>query len=288
MSYSNYDFLLLLPLLVALFYAAKSEIGQLGLLLVVSAIFLAWTTIWNLLPAVVVILAVYSFLRIDERRHLPTLALAALIVFLVAQLAYFRYRAFLSDIIGVEIPAPALISWLVPLGISFYTFEAISAAVDLHRRRQPVKLLTWSLFIMFLPHLIAGPIVRYRQLVPQFAGRKALRFRNLGIGLHFFTVGFCKKVAADPLGQATGEMAVERLACCGSTATTGCGLNGPRSRSTYADAHGRARSGEMPFGLWRSRAWRQADGSCRVVAPERTCTVFSLKLACSPRMRTDG
>jgi alginate O-acetyltransferase complex protein AlgI len=201
MSYSNYDFLLLLPLLVALFYAAKSEIGQLGLLLVVSAIFLAWTTIWNLLPAVIVILAVYAFLRIDERRRLPTFALAALIVFLVAQLAYFRYRAFLSASIGVEIPAPALISWLIPLGISFYTFEAISAAVDLYRRRQPVKLMTWSLFIMFLPHLIAGPIVRYRQLVPQFAGRKALRFRNLGIGLHFFTIGFCKKLAADPLGQ---------------------------------------------------------------------------------------
>jgi alginate O-acetyltransferase complex protein AlgI len=201
MIYSNYDFLLFLPLLITLFYATRSEHGQLGVLLGASAIFLAWTTVWNLLPVAIVIGTVYVFLRIDEHRHLPALALAGLIVFLVAQLAFFRYRAFLSATLGVEIPAPALISWLTPLGISFYTFEAISAAVDLHRRRQMVKPMPWSLFIMFLPHLVAGPIVRYRQLVPQFAGRKALRARNLGIGLHFFTIGFCKKLAADPLGQ---------------------------------------------------------------------------------------
>jgi alginate O-acetyltransferase complex protein AlgI len=120
---------------------------------------------------------------------------------LVAHLAYFRYRHFLGESIGVDLPAPRLIAWLVPLGISFYTFEAISAAVDLHRRRQTVRPLSWSLFIMFLPHLIAGPIVRYRQLAPQFEGRKTASLRNLGIGLHYFTIGFCKKLGADPLGQ---------------------------------------------------------------------------------------
>ena len=149
----------------------------------------------------IVIAIVYAYLLLDERRRLPTAALAALIVFLVAQLAYFRYRAFLSGILAVDIPAPALLYWLTPLGISFYTFEAISAAVDLHRRRQSVKLMTWSLFVMFLPHLVAGPIVRYRQLVPQFTGTKAWRSRNFGIGLHFFTIGFGKKLVADSLGQ---------------------------------------------------------------------------------------
>jgi alginate O-acetyltransferase complex protein AlgI len=201
MIYSNYDFLLLLPLLITIFYSTKIEHVQLAILLGASAIFLVWTTLWNLLPVVIVIAIVYAYLRLDERRRLPTAALAALVVFLVAQLAYFRYRAFLSGILAVDIPAPALLYWLTPLGISFYTFEAISAAVDLHRRRQPVKLMTWSLFIMFLPHLVAGPIVRYRQLVPQFTGIKAWRSRNFGIGLHFFTIGFGKKLVADSLGQ---------------------------------------------------------------------------------------
>jgi alginate O-acetyltransferase complex protein AlgI len=201
MIYSNYDFLLLLPLLITIFYSTKIEHAQLAILLGASAVFLAWTTIWNLLPVVIVIAIVYAYLLLDERRRLPTAALAALIVFLVAQLAYFRYRAFLSGILAVDIPAPALLYWLTPLGISFYTFEAISAAVDLHRRRQSVKLMTWSLFVMFLPHLVAGPIVRYRQLVPQFTGTKAWRSRNFGIGLHFFTIGFGKKLVADSLGQ---------------------------------------------------------------------------------------
>jgi D-alanyl-lipoteichoic acid acyltransferase DltB (MBOAT superfamily) len=90
---------------------------------------------------------------------------------------------------------------LIPLGISFYTFEAISAIVDIERRRLRVLPMNWALFIMFLPHLIAGPIVRWRLLAPQFRSAKRLRWRNLGVGLHFFTIGFLKKLAADPIGR---------------------------------------------------------------------------------------
>ena len=201
MIYSNYDFLILLPLLLAWFYGMRSERGQLLVLLAASIIFLGWTTAWNLLPAALVLAAAFLFMRIDARLRLSVHWLGGLVALLVAHLAYFRYRHFLGKSIGVDLPAPRLIAWLVPLGISFYTFEAISAAVDLHRRRQTVRPLSWSLFIMFLPHLIAGPIVRYRQLAPQFEGRKTASLRNIGIGLHFFTIGFCKKLGADPLGQ---------------------------------------------------------------------------------------
>jgi alginate O-acetyltransferase complex protein AlgI len=62
-------------------------------------------------------------------------------------------------------------------------------------------LVSWSLFIMFLPHLIAGPIVRVRQLMPQIEQPRVLQFRNLSIGMHLFAIGFAKKLAADPLGR---------------------------------------------------------------------------------------
>jgi len=61
--------------------------------------------------------------------------------------------------------------------------------------------MSWGLFIMFLPHLIAGPIVRWRLLAPQFRHAKRFQTRNLQVGLHLFTIGFLKKLAADPIGQ---------------------------------------------------------------------------------------
>ncbi len=73
--------------------------------------------------------------------------------------------------------------------------------VDTKRRPIRPTLLNWGLFIMFLPHLIAGPIVRLRQLMPQIDQRRVFQWRNLSIGLHLFTVGFAKKLAADPLGR---------------------------------------------------------------------------------------
>ena len=117
---------------------------------------------------------------------------------LVLNLAWLKYRWFFASNLGQD---QTFSDALIPLGISFYTFEAISAVLDVHRRRVAVRPLTWGLFIMFLPHLIAGPIVRLRQLGHQFESRKMFRERNLFIGAHLFTIGFIKKLAADPIGN---------------------------------------------------------------------------------------
>lgn len=201
MIYSNYNFLLLLPPLLLWFYTFRGAFAQNLLLLVVSAIFLAWTNAWNLLPACVVLVVVYRWFSLDTRYQLGWRGAGWVIGFLVLQLAYLKYRSFITDSFGFTLPAPTAFALFIPLGISFYTFEAISAIVDIERRPSRVPPMSWALFIMFLPHLIAGPIVRWRLLAPQFGGPKRLRLRNLGIGLHFFTIGFLKKLAADPIGR---------------------------------------------------------------------------------------
>ena len=201
MIYSDYDFLLLLPPLVAWFYTMRSAFAQNLLLLLISALFLAWTNVWNLLPALVVLLVVYQWFALDKRYRLGWRGAGWIIAFLVLQLAYLKYRSFITDTFRFTLPTPAAFRLFIPLGISFYTFEAISAVVDIERRRLRVPAMRWALFIMFLPHLIAGPIVRWRLLAPQFRKAKMLRWRNLGVGLHFFTVGFLKKFAADPIGR---------------------------------------------------------------------------------------
>jgi D-alanyl-lipoteichoic acid acyltransferase DltB (MBOAT superfamily) len=203
MIYSNYDFLLLLPPVVGWFYTLRSVNGQNVLLSATSVFFLAWSDLWNLLPAFVVLVVVYSWFVLDARRQVGWPIAGLVISFLIFQLAYLKYRGFIAETFDLALPIPAALAVLIPLGISFYTFEAISAIVDIKRRklRAPAPAMSWSLFIMFFPHLVAGPIVRWRLLSPQFEGAKKLRWRNLGIGLHFFTIGFLKKLAADPIGS---------------------------------------------------------------------------------------
>ena len=130
---------------------------------------------------------------LDVRYRLGWRGASLVIAFLVLQLAYLKYRGFVSDSFAVTLPVPVALALFIPLGISFYTFEAISAIVDIERRQSRVPAMSWALFIMFLPHLIAGPIVRGGSLSPQFRFAKRFRGRNLGVpGLHLFTIGFLK------------------------------------------------------------------------------------------------
>jgi alginate O-acetyltransferase complex protein AlgI len=199
--YSSYEFLLFFPIFLVLFYSARTTFGQNVFLLIVSVGFLAWGGLWNLLPVSLVIFSVAFYWFFDRLRPSSRWGLALIITFLLADLAYFKYRNLLSTTVGIHLPVPGPLMFVIPLGISFYTFEAISAVVDLRRRKLLVGRIDWPLFIMFFPHLIAGPIIRFHQLKPQFDYRKAFCTRNLGIGFQLFTVGFIKKFAADPLGQ---------------------------------------------------------------------------------------
>jgi len=203
MIYSSYVFLLLFPPLVIWFYSLRSTLGQNLLILLASVIFLAASNLWNLLPAFVVIVLVYSWFRLDARYSLDRRFLGVVIGLLVFQLAYLKYRSFIFETFDIVLPIPAALAALIPLGISFYTFEAISAVVDIKRRKQlvPPTSMNWPLFIMFFPHLIAGPIVRWRLLAPQFDAAKRMHWRAITVGLHLFTIGFIKKLAADPLGD---------------------------------------------------------------------------------------
>jgi alginate O-acetyltransferase complex protein AlgI len=200
MIYSSYEFFVFLPPFLIWFYCARTALTQKILLLLGSSGFLAWAGLANLLPITFVIVSVLSYFYLVDRFHSRRIRVAPVIGLLVINLAYFKYRNFIHDNMGVDLPVPAGLGWVIPLGISFYTFEAISAVLDLRRRRPP-RPIDWACFIMFFPHLIAGPIVRYRMLGPQFEARKAFIWRNLMIGAHLFTVGFLKKLAADPLGQ---------------------------------------------------------------------------------------
>src|SRR5205823_12349724 len=131
------------------------------------------------------------------------LLLAASLIVNLGLLAYFKYTNFflrsLEDAlrhVGAEASLPVL-KVLVPIGISFYTFEAISYTIDVYRGRIQAErnLAHLMLFILFFPHLIAGPIVRGRDFLPQVKRRKHWSWGRLNLGLQFFVMGMFKKLA---------------------------------------------------------------------------------------------
>jgi alginate O-acetyltransferase complex protein AlgI len=117
-------------------------------------------------------------------------------------LGFFKYGNFLRDTFtafvapfGVRYEAPAF-SIILPLGISFYTFETISYLIDVYRRRiEPWdSFLDYALFLTFFPHLVAGPIVRARDFLPQCATPRKASTAQLEWGVFMMAVGLFEKV----------------------------------------------------------------------------------------------
>lgn len=123
-------------------------------------------------------------------------------------LCFFKYMGFFVENVQAALAAWGLpsrslrLDLILPLGISFYTFETISYIVDVHAGKvKPVRsLLDYALYIMFFPHLIAGPIVRANDFVPQLQRPKRFRWLRLRLGAWLFLIGLFKKaVLADHL-----------------------------------------------------------------------------------------
>jgi alginate O-acetyltransferase complex protein AlgI len=118
-------------------------------------------------------------------------------------LCYFKYvNFFLRSLeealhsLGAQASLPVL-QVILPIGISFYTFEAINYTVDVYRRRVPAErnLTHFMLFITFFPHLVAGPIVRARDFLPQIRRAKRWDWARLHLGGQYLLMGLFKKLA---------------------------------------------------------------------------------------------
>jgi alginate O-acetyltransferase complex protein AlgI len=218
MLFCSRQYLVFFTVVFAVYWALPSRRARTWLLLAASVCFYASWNKW--LAAVVCFTSAADYLlargmdRFDRpgwRRAL----LAASLTMNLALLAWFKYMNFflrsLEDALaalGATASLPAL-EIIVPIGISFYTFEAISYTVDVYRRRIRAEkdVAHFMLFILFFPHLIAGPIVRARDFLPQIGRAKRWDWARLNLGMQLFLLGLFKKLViadrmalfADPL-----------------------------------------------------------------------------------------
>jgi alginate O-acetyltransferase complex protein AlgI len=169
-----------------------------------SCLFYAW---WNWrLVGVLLLVAVLAqagsqimFHTVSPRRRRAVMAVTVVAVLL--PLLWFKYYGFFSltlanglSILGAPAPIP-LIQVLLPVGISFYTFMAISYVVDIFRGDlRPAGWIDFLVYLSFFPHLVAGPIVRGNELLPQFRTARDPRKVDLAGGASLIVSGLFKKV----------------------------------------------------------------------------------------------
>jgi alginate O-acetyltransferase complex protein AlgI len=136
--------------------------------------------------------------------------LCAAIAANLAVLGYFKYAGFfiasVSTLVGAGMRIEAIV---LPLGISFFTFTQIACLVDVYRAPVRYRFVPYALFVSYFPHLIAGPILHHREMMPQFDGPAAYRlnYANLAAGVTLLAIGLFKKtVLADGIAPYAGPV----------------------------------------------------------------------------------
>lgn len=211
MLFNSYSFIFgYLPIVLAGFYILGERRREWALLWLTAAslLFYAWWRPINVLLIAPSILINYGLSRLLEQtgEARPAFARTILvggILFNLCFLGYFKYLNFaasaLNDAFGTGFVLTQLI---LPLGISFITFQKIAFLVDVHSGRvSRFSLADYGLFVLFFPQLIAGPIVHYREMMPQFRAASC-RYdpENVAVGISLFFLGLAKKVIlADPM-----------------------------------------------------------------------------------------
>lgn len=209
MLFNSYSFIFIFLPLTVLGYMAVNQFGSrsasLGWLILSS---MAFYGIWNpinlaiILPSIAVnyalALAIRNQLRAEAPR--PTAANALMTIGVVLNLCflgYFKYKNFflgtINDVAGTQF---VLTQVILPLGISFITFQKIAFLVDVRSGAiRDFDLFDFLTFVFFFPQLIAGPIVHYREMMPQFARiNSRLDPENIAVGATIFAIGLFKKV----------------------------------------------------------------------------------------------
>lgn len=199
MLFSSHFFILVfLPPVLVLYYAlGEHRRARLAVLLVSSLIFYAWWDV-RFIPLLPASITVNWLLSRFFLARTGSWIIAAGVIFNLALLACFKYTNFFAEsvltLVGMEYRP---LSIILPLGISFFTFQQISFLVDLKRGKAPgYSLLEFASFVCFFPQLIAGPIVRHDELIPQFKTRPLAKrgWELPARGLALFILGLVKKV----------------------------------------------------------------------------------------------
>ncbi|NBJ91293.1 MBOAT family O-acyltransferase [Parablautia muri] len=205
MLFNSYIFIFLFfPLTLIGYYGlnyAKKYNLALAFLIGMSMWFYGYNNIYYLAILIVSISINYGLITgmaSVSAKRLKRLFLWAGVFLNIGILFYFKYYDFFIDNINSALKAEfPLLKLILPLGISFYTFQQLSCVIDSYKGEcEHYSFLEYALYVSFFPQLIAGPIVYHNELIPQFQdiGNRKINFENLSRGIYAFALGLAKKV----------------------------------------------------------------------------------------------
>lgn len=209
MLFNSYEFILLfMPVVVGGYFAIgqRSNIAGHYWLIAASLFFYGWWNpvyLWLIVFSLSVNFSIGKYL-LAGRQSKGHLALG--IAFNLFLLGYYKYTDFFLENVNALLGTDYnLLHIILPLGISFFTFTQIAYLVETYRGVvKEHNFRSYILFVTYFPHLLAGPIIHYEQMMPQFMDKalKKVNYENLSRGLFLFGIGLVKKVMiADTLGK---------------------------------------------------------------------------------------
>ena len=207
MLFSSIPFLYyFLPITLLIYFIAPRKLKN-SVLLFVSLIFYAWGGVRYVTLMLVSILIGYIFGLLIEKAKTVKLKKSFMIFSALLELSllvYFKYADFFignfNAATGLKVP---LLKVVLPIGISFYTFQTLSYLIDVYRKEVPAQknIISLATYIALFPQLIAGPIVRYSDIAAQLEERST-SFDKVYEGIQRFVIGLSKKVLiANQLGE---------------------------------------------------------------------------------------
>ncbi|WP_310379824.1 MBOAT family O-acyltransferase [Flavobacterium sp.] len=224
MVFNSYTFIVFFIIMLFLHNLPFTwRVKKVNLLLASYIFYAAWNPPFILLLWLSTIVDFYvgRALYTQENQYKKKLLLVLSLIGNLGMLVFFKYGTFLLEnfvnlcnVIGFDYN-PATPNIILPAGISFYTFTTLCYTIDMYKKRsEPVKsMLDFSLFVTFFPHLVAGPIVRPPQLVPQFETPRIASRKQMMDGLLLLSLGlFMKVVLADSMLSATADAVFDSAA----------------------------------------------------------------------------
>jgi len=206
MLFTSLDFAIFIPIVFVLYwlFSQKSIIAQNILIVVASYIFYGWWD-WRFLSLLLFSTIIDFFvglrLSIEKNQTKRGLLLWTSIIVNLGLLGFFKYSNFFVDnfvnafsLFGKEIEV-GMLNIILPVGISFYTFQTMSYSIDVYKHKMlPTKdFISFAAFVSFFPQLVAGPIERAMNLLPQFYRKRSFTLSEATNGMRQILWGLFKK-----------------------------------------------------------------------------------------------
>ncbi len=205
MTFNSFEFLIFFPIFLLCYFLLPKKLKMPAMLALSYWFYAAWN--FRLLALIIFTTAVSYFCALaiekTEKKGLKKLCITLTLIVCLGTLFFFKYYNFMAGTVSGVMSAingkayDFSLNLILPVGISFYTFQTLSYAIDVYRGdiKAERNFFWYALFVSFFPQLVAGPIERPDNLLPQLKEFHRLTAENAFLGMQKMAVGFFKKIA---------------------------------------------------------------------------------------------